>query len=134
MFQGETSFSTNTLQDGKHAVERSALDIDMFMVPASHATLSLHTNSYHRYLPCYPRPPCALDRALMIIIWRILRGYTAGQSIYIEQSKSLRQRRSACQQKLLTDVPWVVCCFLSMYLDSVAQHSCATHSVRSQSK
>jgi hypothetical protein len=33
VFQGETSFSTNTLQDGKHTVGRSALDIDMFMVP-----------------------------------------------------------------------------------------------------
>ena len=33
VFQGETSFSTNTLQDGKHMVGRSALDIDMFMVP-----------------------------------------------------------------------------------------------------
>ena len=33
VFQGEMSFSTNTLQDGKHMVSRSALDIDMFMVP-----------------------------------------------------------------------------------------------------
>ena len=33
VFQGETSFSTNTLQDGKHMVSRSELDINMFMVP-----------------------------------------------------------------------------------------------------
>ena len=33
VFQDEMSFSTNTLQDGKHMVSRSALDIDMFMVP-----------------------------------------------------------------------------------------------------